>query len=104
MTIPVEEAFFYTMAADIEVLRLVLIAQLARVGDRQPESLLEMKDGIIGPLNRNGTDPALEQNARRFWILTLERAKTFFADVERAQAALRTTAIAAALAEGPGPS
>ena len=99
MTITVEEAFFYNMAADIEVLRLVLVAQFARLGEVQPESLLELKDSILDPLDRNGDDPALEQNARRFWILTLERAKKFFADVERAQGALRTAAIASALAE-----
>jgi hypothetical protein len=74
-----------TIVADLEVLRWVQVAQLARVGEAGPETLAELKSSVLQPIEQLAAKAAAggERNAHPTWQLTLERAKKFFEDVEK---------------------
>jgi len=87
-----EERFINTMAADVEVLRLVQIAQLARLGQVRLEALAELRYGVLEGASQMGLDAPRTQDNERVRQLTLARAQAFFSDVDAVMGALQTKA------------
>jgi hypothetical protein len=85
MSIGSVERALNTIVADLEVLRWVQVAQLARLGEVRPETLAELKGSVLQPIEELAAKVAAGegQDAHLTWQLTLERAKKFFEDVEK---------------------
>ena len=90
MTISAEERFINTLAADVDVLRLVHIAQLSRVGLARPEVFAELRKAVFEGVAQQGLDTPRTQDAERVRQLTLARTEAFFGDVETVMGLMKT--------------
>ena len=92
MTISQEEVFINTLAADVEVVRTVLIAFLLGIAKTRPQAFAELKGGLLDGFEQIGLDAPRTQDDERVRELTLLRAQKFFAAVEKGIGAIQTKA------------
>jgi hypothetical protein len=90
MNITEEERFINTLAADVQVLRTVLMALLLSLSKSGSPAYAELKNGVLGGIAQLGLDAPWTQDNERVRQLAVQRAQAFFEDVEMA-AGIRQT-------------
>jgi hypothetical protein len=90
MTISQREVVIDEISADIEVVRSVLIAFVLGIAKSRPELFVVLKNGVLDGMAKLGVDVPRTQDNERVRQVTLARAQTFFADVEKGLGLLQT--------------